>query len=109
MSKLLVFGKAANGAESRRRRRFARRSTSVWTTIASFRRHILFVVLGLVLGVTVTGSGPALSGPPSANDVVAVTTFGSRRATCASRPSRSVVDTSTWGRSAWMAAAITSR
>ena len=77
MSKLLMFGNAAKDAGYQRRRRSAR-SFSAWRMAAAFFRHIHFVVLGIVLGVTVSGSGPALSASPSATDVVTVTGFGSR-------------------------------
>ena len=76
MRKPLILGKGANGSEARRPRRNAL-WTLVRTASASFRRHIPLVVLGLVLGMTVTRSGPALSVPPSADGVVAVSTFGS--------------------------------
>src|SRR4029453_11307620 len=77
MRKLLMFGNAAKNAGYQRGRRPARWAPA-WRPVASFCRHVHLVVLGLVLGMTVTGSGPALSASPSATDVVTVTSFGSR-------------------------------
>jgi len=57
MSKPLMFGKAAED-HGYQRRRVSARSSSAWRTVAAFCRHIHFVVLGLVLGVTLSGSGP---------------------------------------------------
>ena len=75
--KLLVSGKAATEAGDQRRRRPTRRAAVIWRAVAQWRRHVSFVALGLVLGVTIAGAGPALSEPPSASDVVTVTSFGS--------------------------------
>src|SRR5262245_37677852 len=76
MSKLPVLPNAAYDDGDHRHGWFAQRSR-ISRTVVSFRRHILFVGLGLVLGVAVAGSGPALSGGlPSGSDVATATTFG---------------------------------
>ena len=45
--------------------------------IARLRRHLPFLVLAFVLGVTISGSGPALSALPSEGAVVTSTSSGS--------------------------------
>ena len=60
-----------DGERPLRRRRVALKR------IGRLRRHIPFAVLAFVLGVTISGSGPALSALPSAGAVVTSTTSGS--------------------------------
>ena len=50
---------------------------AVSSRILGLRRHIPFLALALVLGVTIAGSGPALSALPSGAAVTTARTFGS--------------------------------
>ena len=52
-------------------------ASASWKRFKRFRGHIVLLALALVLGMTVAGSRPALSGLPYGGDVVTATSFGS--------------------------------
>ena len=74
---LHAFRKRSSDARFDCKRAVVRHGHSVFKQFVRFRHHALFLALGVGLGVTIAGAGPALSESPSAQDVVASSTFGS--------------------------------
>jgi hypothetical protein len=76
MSKL-VFGSMPIEADRHSRKRSARTASASWNWTALLGRHLALLALAIGLGVTISGSGGALSALPGGISVATRTTYGS--------------------------------